>query len=70
MRSMLSGDGHPEVFEEAYKNPEKPTDWDWVYEGYTAAVDWYVILSFFLLFILTNTSRKKNRLGRKNIYTF
>ncbi|KAI7846925.1 P-loop containing nucleoside triphosphate hydrolase protein [Circinella umbellata] len=39
MRSMLSGDGHPEVFEEAYKNPEKPTDWDWVYEGYTAAVD-------------------------------
>ena len=40
MRTMLTGDGHPEVFEEAYKHPENLTDWNWLYEGYTAAVDW------------------------------
>ncbi|KAI9491219.1 P-loop containing nucleoside triphosphate hydrolase protein [Zychaea mexicana] len=39
MRELLETDGHPEVFEEAYKNPEKPVDWDSVYEGFSAAVD-------------------------------
>lgn len=28
MRSMIECDRHPEVFEEAYKNPEKQVDWD------------------------------------------
>ena len=40
MRSMLECDRRPEVFEEAYKNPEKPVDWDWLYNEFTAAVDW------------------------------
>ncbi|KAI8061483.1 P-loop containing nucleoside triphosphate hydrolase protein [Gilbertella persicaria] len=30
----------PEIFEEAYKNPDAPVDWDRAYLGYNAAVDW------------------------------
>ncbi|CAO3647976.1 unnamed protein product [Mucor hiemalis] len=30
----------PEIFEEAYKNPHDPVDWERAYQGYTAAVDW------------------------------
>ncbi|KAG2221109.1 hypothetical protein INT45_008630 [Circinella minor] len=37
--SRTECDRHPEVFEEAYKNPDKPVDWDWLYDEFTAAVD-------------------------------
>ncbi|CDH52622.1 hypothetical protein RO3G_13878 [Lichtheimia corymbifera JMRC:FSU:9682] len=40
MRELFNQDRHPEVFLEAYKNPDKPADWDKAYEGYDAAVDW------------------------------
>lgn len=30
----------PENFLDAYRNPDAPVDWDKVYEGYDAAVDW------------------------------
>lgn len=30
----------PEIFANAYKNPQEPVDWDRVYQGYDAAVDW------------------------------
>ncbi|KAI9491218.1 P-loop containing nucleoside triphosphate hydrolase protein [Zychaea mexicana] len=39
MRSMFECDRKPEVFEEAYLHPEKPVDWDELYEGFSAAVD-------------------------------
>ncbi|KAI9262270.1 P-loop containing nucleoside triphosphate hydrolase protein [Phascolomyces articulosus] len=39
MRSMFECDRHPEAFEEAYLNPEKETDWNWVYDGFNAGVD-------------------------------
>ncbi|CDS08323.1 hypothetical protein LRAMOSA02271 [Lichtheimia ramosa] len=31
---------HPEVFHDAFLHPEKPVDWDMLYEGFDAAVDW------------------------------
>ncbi|CDS09961.1 hypothetical protein LRAMOSA02638 [Lichtheimia ramosa] len=40
MREILSRDLHPEIFLEAYVNPDKPVDWDKAYEGFDAAVDW------------------------------
>ncbi|KAI9491226.1 P-loop containing nucleoside triphosphate hydrolase protein [Zychaea mexicana] len=39
MRSMYECDRKPEVFEEAYLHPEKPVDWDELYEGFSAAAD-------------------------------
>ncbi|KAI9493761.1 P-loop containing nucleoside triphosphate hydrolase protein [Zychaea mexicana] len=39
MRAMFEGNGHPELFAQAYDNPEKPADWDRMYEGWEAAVD-------------------------------
>ncbi|KAI8144352.1 P-loop containing nucleoside triphosphate hydrolase protein [Fennellomyces sp. T-0311] len=41
MREMLfTRDGYPEIFQEAYEHPDHDIDWDKVYEGYDAAVDW------------------------------
>lgn len=40
MRELIREDRHPEVFLDAYLNPEKPVDWDKLYDGYDAAVDW------------------------------
>ncbi|CDS08325.1 hypothetical protein LRAMOSA02273 [Lichtheimia ramosa] len=42
MRNVLMGDvdRHPEVFCDAYLHPNKPVDWDMLYEGFDAAVDW------------------------------
>ena len=31
---------HSEIFTEAYKHPERATDWDLGYEGYNTACDW------------------------------
>lgn len=36
----------PEVFEEAYKNPNTIVDWETVFQGYTAAVDWPAVAFF------------------------
>ncbi|KAI9490400.1 P-loop containing nucleoside triphosphate hydrolase protein [Zychaea mexicana] len=36
---LYKNDELTEVFEEAYKHPEKHVDWDIVYNGYNAAVD-------------------------------
>ena len=41
MREMFNRDGHPEVFQEAYEHPDHDIDWDMVYDGFDAAVDWY-----------------------------
>ncbi|KAJ8655107.1 hypothetical protein O0I10_009142 [Lichtheimia ornata] len=42
MRSVMMDnvDRHPEVFTDAFLHPEKPVDWDMLYEGFDAAVDW------------------------------
>ncbi|KAJ8663310.1 hypothetical protein O0I10_000549 [Lichtheimia ornata] len=40
MRELLAQDRNPEIFLEAYQNPDKPADWDKAYEGFDAAVDW------------------------------
>ncbi|KAI7875055.1 hypothetical protein K492DRAFT_221542 [Lichtheimia hyalospora FSU 10163] len=40
MREMFKPNSHPEIFLEAYKNPDEPADWDTAYEGFDAAVDW------------------------------
>lgn len=37
---MDNVDRHPEVFTDAFLHPEKPVDWDMLYEGFDAAVDW------------------------------
>ena len=42
MRELLLKDRNPEIFTEAYLYPDKPVDWDKAYEGFDAAVDWYV----------------------------
>ena len=39
MRSFVASDHHPELFVEAYRNPDKIHDWDYLYENYDAAVD-------------------------------
>lgn len=39
-----SDEDHPEQFLKAFKHPEKPVNWDLLYEGFDAAVDWYVII--------------------------
>ncbi|KAI9243542.1 hypothetical protein BDA99DRAFT_418578, partial [Phascolomyces articulosus] len=39
MRNIIAGNGHPELFEEAYDHPGKDIDWDKMYEGWDAAVD-------------------------------
>lgn len=41
MREMFKPNRHPEMFTEAFKHPEKPVDWDTIFEGFDAAVDWY-----------------------------
>lgn len=41
MRELIRVDRYPETFLDAYLNPEKPVDWDLLYEGYDAALDWY-----------------------------
>ena len=40
MCSMYQQDLNPEMFVEAYKHPERPVDWDILYEGFDAACDW------------------------------
>ncbi|KAI7847489.1 P-loop containing nucleoside triphosphate hydrolase protein [Circinella umbellata] len=40
MHEMFNRDGHPEVFQEAYEHPEHEIDWDMLYDGFDAAVDW------------------------------
>ncbi|KAI8140117.1 P-loop containing nucleoside triphosphate hydrolase protein [Fennellomyces sp. T-0311] len=41
MRSMYQDeDSHPELFLEAFNHPERPVDWDYLYNDYDAAVDW------------------------------
>ncbi|KAG2216971.1 hypothetical protein INT45_011877 [Circinella minor] len=40
MREMFNRDGHPEVFQEAYEHPDNEIDWDMLYDGFDAAVDW------------------------------
>ncbi|CDS07780.1 hypothetical protein LRAMOSA01729 [Lichtheimia ramosa] len=40
MRELIRVDRYPETFLDAYLNPEKPVDWDMLYEGYDAALDW------------------------------
>ncbi|KAG2226078.1 hypothetical protein INT45_011695, partial [Circinella minor] len=39
MINMIDGGGKPELFEEAWDHPEKDIDWDYIYEGWDAAVD-------------------------------
>ncbi|ORY95610.1 P-loop containing nucleoside triphosphate hydrolase protein [Syncephalastrum racemosum] len=39
MASMMECDRKPEAFVEAYKHPDKPVDWDTLYEGFDAACD-------------------------------
>ncbi|ORY95845.1 P-loop containing nucleoside triphosphate hydrolase protein [Syncephalastrum racemosum] len=40
MRELLDRDhGTSQMFLDAYQHPEKPVDWDLLYEGYDAAVD-------------------------------
>ncbi|CDS09510.1 hypothetical protein LRAMOSA10870 [Lichtheimia ramosa] len=40
MREFFTADRHPELFLDAYLNPDKPVDWDKLYEGFDAAVGW------------------------------
>ncbi|KAI7854893.1 P-loop containing nucleoside triphosphate hydrolase protein [Circinella umbellata] len=42
MRTMFMNleNCHSELFTEAYKHPERPTDWDLIYKDYNAACDW------------------------------
>lgn len=35
-----SDENHPEQFIKAFKHPEEPVNWDLLYEGFDAAVDW------------------------------
>lgn len=41
MKEMMAPGRHPLEFREAYLHPEKETDWDMIYDGFDAAVDWY-----------------------------
>lgn len=44
MISTFGGnEDHPQQFIEAFKHPDKPVNWDSLYEGFDAAVDWYVM---------------------------
>ncbi|KAI9251973.1 P-loop containing nucleoside triphosphate hydrolase protein [Sporodiniella umbellata] len=49
---LLDPKQDPEVFENAYKHSDQPVDWDSVYEGYTAAVDWPTSAFFDRLYAL------------------
>ncbi|KAI7882022.1 hypothetical protein K492DRAFT_176543, partial [Lichtheimia hyalospora FSU 10163] len=40
MKEMFRYGRHPEMFTEAFKHPEKPVEWNTIYDGYDAAVDW------------------------------
>ncbi|KAI9265014.1 P-loop containing nucleoside triphosphate hydrolase protein [Phascolomyces articulosus] len=41
MRAMYENtESHPDIFKEAYENPNQPVDWDVLYSGFDAAVDW------------------------------
>ncbi|KAI9496610.1 P-loop containing nucleoside triphosphate hydrolase protein [Zychaea mexicana] len=42
MYAMAHGgdERYPEVFQEAYEHPERDYDWEKVYDGFDAAVDW------------------------------
>lgn len=40
MSSMMECDRKPDSFIEAWQHPEKPVDWDTLYEGFDAACDW------------------------------
>ncbi|KAG1448562.1 hypothetical protein G6F46_009427 [Rhizopus delemar] len=37
---ILDPEQVPEIFENAYKHPDQPVDWERAYQGYNAAVDW------------------------------
>lgn len=40
MELLADTNQDPDNFLNAFRNPEEPVDWDKVYEGYDAAVDW------------------------------
>ncbi|ORY95356.1 P-loop containing nucleoside triphosphate hydrolase protein [Syncephalastrum racemosum] len=40
MIEMMVSGRHPLEFREAYLHPERDTDWDMLYEGFDAGVDW------------------------------
>ncbi|KAI9494355.1 P-loop containing nucleoside triphosphate hydrolase protein [Zychaea mexicana] len=40
MKSYNEEGGRTEMFTEAYEHPEKAVDWDFIYDGFDAAVDW------------------------------
>ncbi|KAI8144769.1 P-loop containing nucleoside triphosphate hydrolase protein [Fennellomyces sp. T-0311] len=40
MREMKKPQSRPDLFLEAYEHPEREADWDLIYDGYDAAVDW------------------------------
>ena len=42
MFEMFEGgdERYPELFQEAYEHPDHDVDWDKIYSGFNAAVDW------------------------------
>ncbi|KAI8149847.1 P-loop containing nucleoside triphosphate hydrolase protein [Fennellomyces sp. T-0311] len=40
MKTLNEEGGRAEMFTKAYEHPEEAVDWDYIYEGFDAAIDW------------------------------
>lgn len=50
--TILDPTQDPQIFEDAYKNPDSEVDWETAFHGYNAAVDWPAVAFFDQIYAL------------------